>query len=161
MDRKPMSPGDWVIAALFGATIVVVTAQVVWRYAFNNSLVWTEELSRYLFVWMTFQGAALAGKESSHIRVALLVDCLPAKLRRWLAIGCLGLIVVFLGFLVVVGIQWVRLNAHTRTPALGLPLNYVLSASLPLASLVGLWFARGKLAAAVRQPLRTTDLKHR
>ena len=101
MNRKPMSPGDWVIAALFAATIVVVTAQVVWRYAFNNSLVWTEELSRYLFVWMTFVGAALAVKESSHIRVSLLVDCLPARVRRWLAIGCLLLTAAFLAFLII------------------------------------------------------------
>jgi TRAP-type C4-dicarboxylate transport system permease small subunit len=141
MQRKPLSAGDWVVAVLFAATIVVVSAQVVWRYVFNDSLVWTEELSRYLFTWMIFLGAALAVKEATHIRVSLLVDRLPPKLAGHLTAARLVLVAALFGFLAVVGFQWVRMNADTRTPALGLPLNYVLYASLPVASVFGVYFA--------------------
>ncbi|NLY00405.1 MAG: TRAP transporter small permease [Rhodopirellula sp.] len=150
MQRKPLSPGDWIVAALFAATILVVTAQVVWRYVFNNSLVWTEELSRLLFTWIIFIGAALAVKEGTHIGVSLLVDRLPASVRRHLAAARLVLIAVFLAFLAVVGFQWVRMNANTRTPALGLPLNYVLYASLPAASALGVYFAVRRAVAWFR-----------
>ena len=146
MERKPLSIGDWVVAALFGATILVVTAQVLWRYVLNDSLVWTEEASRYLFVWMTFIGAALAVKEGTHIQVTALVDSLPANVQRWLRVLEVVLMAGLLGFLTVVGFQWVALNADTPTPALRLPLNYVLYASLPVASLIGVFFALRRLA---------------
>ena len=150
MKRRPLGIGDMIVAGLFGAAILVVTAQVVWRYAFNNSLVWTEEASRYLFVWMTFLGAALAVKEGTHIRVTAFVDDLPEPLQRALRALELVLTAAFLGFLAFVGFQWVRLNADTPTPALRLPLNYVLYASLPVASLAGLYFAVRRLDHELR-----------
>jgi TRAP-type C4-dicarboxylate transport system permease small subunit len=150
MKRKPLGVGDSIVAGLFGAAILVVTAQVLWRYAFNNSLVWTEEASRYLFVWMTFLGAALAVKEQSHIGVTAFVDSLPERLRSWLRVLELALTAALLGLLAVVGFQWVGLNADTPTPALRLPLNYALYASLPVASLIGFCFAVQHLGEELR-----------
>ena len=147
--HAPLNLGDAILACLFGAAILVVAAQVLWRYAFNNSLVWTEEASRYLFVWMTFLGTALAVKEGTHIRVTAFTDSLPPNVQHALEIFELLLITSFLGFLVVVGFQWVWLNADTPTPALRLPLNYVLYASLPVTSLVGLYFALRRLASVL------------
>ena len=145
-----MSPGDYLIAVLFGATLVVITAQIVWRYLFNDSLTWTEELARYLFVWITFVGAALAIRDGTHIRVALVVDRLPARVRRWLDVAQLVLVVFFLCLLVGLGFQWVWLNTDAVTPALGLPLAYVCYAALPLASLWGIFHACRRFAQLVR-----------
>ena len=150
MNQKPLGVGDWIIAGLFGVAILVVTAQVLWRYALNDSLVWTEEASRYLFVWMTLLGAALAVKEGTHIRVTALVDNLPVRVKRRLRVLELILMAAFLGFLVVVGFQWVALNADTPTPALRLPMNYALYASLPVASLIGIYFALRRLGDELR-----------
>ena len=146
-----MSPGDYLIATLFGATLVVITAQIVWRYVFNDSLTWTEELARYLFVWITFVGAALAIRDRSHIRVALLVDRLPRKLRRWLDVAQLVLVALFLCLLVGLGLKWVRINADAVTPALGWPLAYVCYAALPLASLWGIYYVGRRFAKLFRQ----------
>ncbi len=151
MNRKPLSVVDWIVATLFGAAILVVTAQVLWRYVLNDSLAWTEEASRYLFVWMTFMGAALAVKEGTHIQVAALIEGQPEHVKRWLRIMELSLVAAFLGFLVVVGFQWVTLNADTPTPALQLPLNYVLYASLPVTSLIGIYFALRRLYNELRR----------
>jgi len=60
---------DYTLAGLFAATIVVVLLQVVSRYLLDNSLTWTEELSRYLFAWIIFLGAALGLRDQSHIKV--------------------------------------------------------------------------------------------
>jgi len=154
-DQPKLSVTDWVIAVLFAATIVVVTAQVVWRYVFNDSLIWTEELSRYLFTWMTFVGAALAIREATHIRITALTDRLPPTARTWLRVATLALIVGFLAYLAVIGFRWVRLNADTRTPALGLPLNYVLYAALPVASLLGVGFGIRRIVALLRERPQT------
>jgi TRAP-type C4-dicarboxylate transport system permease small subunit len=149
--ERKLSVADWIIATLFAATIVVVTAQVVWRYVFNDSLIWTEELSRYLFTWMTFVGAALAIREATHIRITALTDRLPPTARKWLRLATLALIVAFLAYMVLIGFRWVRLNADTRTPALGLPLNYVLYAALPVASLLGVGFGIRRIVALLRE----------
>ena len=150
MERRQLSAGDYVIAALFSTMIVVVTAQVLWRYVFDNSLDWTEEFSRHVFVWMTFVGAALAVKEGTHIRVSILVDMLPVKMKNYLASVYLVLIVIFLGLVAFFGFQQVNLTAGQRTSGLDLPLNYVLYASLPVASLFGIWFAVRNAVSAMR-----------
>ncbi len=150
MEPRRLSVGDWIIATLFGGTIVVVAAQVIWRYVFNASLVWTEELSRYLFTWIIFIGAALAIKEATHIRIGFLVDRLPPTVAAFVNVFHLVLMVACLAFIVGVGFQWVVINADTRTPALGLPLNYVFYAALPVASLLGVYFGVRQLVSIIR-----------
>lgn len=59
-------------AMLIIATIVCVVAllaQVVWRYVLNTPLRWSEELARYLYVWMTFVGMGFGVRYNSHIRM--------------------------------------------------------------------------------------------
>ena len=121
MERKPLSLGDWIIAALFGATILTVAAQVFFRYLLHRPLVWTEELSGFLFVWMTFVGAALAVKDGTHIRVDLLVSRLPPRAARWLEAATLWLMAALLAFLIYAGLRLIVENPSARTPALNLP----------------------------------------
>jgi TRAP-type transport system small permease protein len=150
MERKPMGIGDYVIAVLFATTILVITAQVLWRYAFGSPLVWTEEAARYLFMWITFLGAALAVRDGIHIRVTLLTDRLPARVRRVMTVVQLVLMVLLMGFLVYVGVVWVRANTGSRTPALGLPLSYAVYTSLPAAMLWGIYFALRRAFKSLR-----------
>lgn len=144
-----MSLGDYLIGVLFGVTLLVITAQIVWRYVFNDSLTWTEELARYLFVWITFVGAALAIRDGTHIRMALVIDRLPAQLRRWLDVAQLVLVALFLCLVAGLGFQWVWLNTDAVTPALGLPLAFVSYAALPLASLWGIFYTCRRFAHRV------------
>ena len=57
--------------------VVVIFLQVVMRYVFQNSLSWSEELARYLFLWQVWVGASYATKKSRHLRVEILRDALP------------------------------------------------------------------------------------
>lgn len=67
--------------------VVLVFANVVLRYVFNSGISLSEELSRWLFVWMTFLGAIVALKERAHLGT----DTLIARLPRGGKIFCLGL----------------------------------------------------------------------
>ena len=60
-----------IAAALMGLTISLTFSQVILRYVFNNPFAWIEEISRYVFVWIVFLGAALAFRSGSHIKVGL------------------------------------------------------------------------------------------
>ena len=139
MKSNKMTIGEITLALVFAVIIIVVTAQVVWRYLFNNPLIWTEEASRFLFVWLTFLGAAVTLGQRMHVRVTVFIDALPQKLIHALSILALLLMVAYMVFLLIVGIQWVVLNANVDSPALRLPLNYALYASLPVGCLIGVY----------------------
>jgi TRAP-type C4-dicarboxylate transport system permease small subunit len=67
--------------------VVLVFANVVLRYVFNTGISVSEELSRWLFVWMTFLGAIVALNERAHLGT----DTLVARLPRRGKVVCLGL----------------------------------------------------------------------
>jgi len=64
-------------------TVTLVFIQVIMRYLFNNSLSWSEELTRYIFIWQIWLGASLGLRDKKHIKVELLHDFLST---RWGAI---------------------------------------------------------------------------
>ena len=68
---------DTLAAVLLFVITVLITAQVLVRYAFGGSLVWSEELTRLLFVWMVLVAAVTAPR----MQVDFLVDLLPPRLR--------------------------------------------------------------------------------
>lgn len=70
-----------VIVATFTGMVAVVSAQVVLRYVFNDSIDWAEDLARLLFVWTMFVAIPLGVRAGVHIGVNLLVDRLPVALR--------------------------------------------------------------------------------
>ena len=78
----------WVIVAASAVMIAVVTVQVVLRYAFNSSIDWSDEISRFLFVWCMFLAIPLGIREGAHVGIELLVAHLPAQLRAQLAKAC-------------------------------------------------------------------------
>lgn len=62
-----------IVLALVGM-VVFVFAQVIWRYVLRQPLSWSEELSRYLFSYVTLFGAAVLFRDSKHINMSLFVD---------------------------------------------------------------------------------------
>ena len=67
-----------VIAACLAVMVVLVFGNVVLRYGFNSGITISEELSRWLLVWLTFLGAIVAVREHAHLGVDSLVRMLPA-----------------------------------------------------------------------------------
>jgi TRAP-type C4-dicarboxylate transport system permease small subunit len=72
---------------LIAVTIVAVTAQVIFRYGIESSLTWSEEVSRYSFIWSIFIGMSVATRRNQHIIVDAFVKILPGPLQRWLALA--------------------------------------------------------------------------
>ncbi len=73
-----------VAGALLGAMVLIVMAQVVFRYGFNNSLAWTEELSKALMVWTAFLVAPWAYRHGQNVAIETVSEALPAWLQRTL-----------------------------------------------------------------------------
>ena len=71
-----------VIAVFLAIMVVLVFGNVVLRYAFNSGITVSEELSRWLFIWVTFLGAIVAMREHGHLGVDSLVKRLPTGGKR-------------------------------------------------------------------------------
>ena len=67
----------------FVAMTLVIFLQVIFRYFLLQSLSWSEEVARYLFVWLTFLGASVVARSQSHITVESVVNRIkPESLRK-------------------------------------------------------------------------------
>jgi TRAP-type C4-dicarboxylate transport system permease small subunit len=76
-----------VIALCLAVMVVLVFGNVVMRYGFNSGITLSEELSRWLFVWMTFMGAIVALREHGHLGTDMLLGKLSPRGKKF----CLGL----------------------------------------------------------------------
>lgn len=119
--------------ALLGLLVVAMTgvtlAQVVARYVFGAPLIWSEEAARYLFVWVSMFGAALAARQGAHYALTALVERLPAAVQALARIITLVVAASFLLILLVTGIEEM-MQAHMQDAAT-LPMRM----SLPYAAL--------------------------
>jgi len=77
-----MALGRWVCIVLATAIFVVVVAAVVARYGFGQAVSWTEEVPRYLLIWMSFLGAAACVAKREHVGFEVLFHALPPGPRR-------------------------------------------------------------------------------
>lgn len=84
----------YLIAAMLAAMVVLVFGNVFMRYAFNSGFSVSEELSRWLFVWLTFLGAVMALKDNGHLGTDMLVGRLGVKGKKI----CMGLALVLMLF---------------------------------------------------------------
>ena len=138
---ESLPAADWLLVGLFSVILTIILLAVFFRYVVNQSLFWSDEVVRYLFVWFTLLGAALVLRDRRHIRVEYFVEHMPQRLRRVVEFAALLLILAFNGFLVVAGFLWVHETSGASTPALGLPLNWVFYAALPATAVLSCYFA--------------------
>lgn len=126
--------GDYTVALLLGIMTLIMFLQVLFRYVFNNSLTWSEEISKFIFIWITFLGAVICFRDGIHLKVDFLSERVPAKQKTILDFLDTFLITLFSGVMTVIGFLWVVNVSGTLSPALGLPLNIVFYAAFPVST---------------------------
>ncbi len=142
---------DWLLdkatLTLLVVLNLVVGLQVFSRYVLNHSLYWSEELARYLFIWLVFLSAAIVLRMDRHIQVTAFVDLLPLRLRQ--AIYFLGdlLMLGFAGVVLVEGIRLASMVWTVWTAAMEIPwslvyLGIILGMAAMFVTLVGSLWAR-------------------
>jgi len=124
-----------VLIALSALIAVVVFLQVVFRYLLRQPLFWSEELPRYLLIWMSFLAAALAQKSEAHINITLALAPLPPAWRRAVRILTNLIFLAFLAVLVYSGALVVGITASHRSTALQIPMAAVYLA-LPVGAVL-------------------------
>jgi TRAP-type C4-dicarboxylate transport system permease small subunit len=111
-------------ALLLLGTVISNAVAVLFRYGIGQPLVWTEEVQRYLMVWVAYLGSAACVGSADHMAVDLLTVWLPPSVQRILRVGLLGLSLVFCAVLVWKGIPLALGNAAQLSPAARIPMIY-------------------------------------
>lgn len=86
---------------------VLVFANVIARYVFNHSLAFSDEMSTYLFVLMSFMGTAIAARRNAHLGLSILTDRVSPQARTILNMITYGIAAIFCLLVVIFGIQMV------------------------------------------------------
>lgn len=132
--------------------ILVISAQIIFRIFFT-ALSWSEELSRYLLVWSSFIGAAVAYKKGAHIAVTFGVDLLPPGMKKVVQTLACILMALFFGVTIWYSILIFKMQVFQVSPAMGLKMRYIymiipISFSVMcihlLQQLSGIWLSKDK-----------------
>jgi TRAP-type transport system small permease protein len=118
---------EYLTMACVAMMAILVVAQVVLRYAFNDPLTWSEEMARIVFIYLTFIGIGAAYGRRRHMFVDALVIELPPRIRRIVEVSVVGLASAFLIAVIVIAARsMVDLNRmEVTTPALEYPMALV------------------------------------
>ena len=129
-----------IMAALIAGMVVLIAAQVGFRYVLNEPLAWTEEVARHLMIWAGLLGAAVAYRHKGHLGMDILVMHLSRPWRRGVEMIVQALSIGFFGVLVIHGIPLVERTMRQFSSAIRIPMGYIY-ASIPVGSALILLFA--------------------
>ena len=154
------------IAGFLAVMVVMVFGNVVLRYAFNSGIIVSEEVSRWLFLWVTFLGAIVALKEHGHLGTDALISRLPVPGKKiCLVLG--RLLMLYATWLVFSGaLAQVRINLHVEAPVTGASMAFVYGTGVVFAMFAAVLLLRdlwrvltGQLSEAEMVMVKGTEEK--
>jgi TRAP-type C4-dicarboxylate transport system permease small subunit len=125
----------WGVILMFGVMAIVIIAQVIYRFVLKASLPWSEELARYLMVWVTFLGAGVAVRTKGLIAVEAIVNLLPSAVKKAIyylvTLLSVGLIVIMIYF----GFKMTGFVSNQLSAAMQISMAWAYSA-IPVGAIV-------------------------
>ncbi len=125
---------DIALRALLVLLVVALVSSVAWqvlsRYLLEDPSPWTEELARFLLIWISMLGASLAFRQRAHLGLELLPEKLEGVSAAVLRYFTLAVVALFAGAVLIVGgINLVSLTWELRqySAVLGMPISWVYS----------------------------------
>jgi TRAP-type C4-dicarboxylate transport system permease small subunit len=115
----------WTTIVLLVLMVVIVFANVVSRYYLHASLAWSEEVARFMLVWLVFIGSFLAYIHDEHLGLDILVAKMPPTLRKIVAFGTNMMILFALYAVMEGGYLLMRDNFDWLSSAAEIPQGYV------------------------------------
>ena len=145
---------DKILGTFLAFLMAIITIDVLWgvftRYAMGSQASWSEELARFLLIWIGVLGAAYASGQNMHLSIDLLQPSMRPENRRKLQ-NFIYIIIALFAFAVLVigGGRLIYITYHLKqlSPALQLPMAAVYIA-IPIAGLLIMYYK----IQAIRQP---------
>ena len=141
-----------IMVVFLAIMVVLVFGNVVLRYGFNSGVAVSDELSRWLFVWITFLGAVVAMKEGTHLGTDTLISRLPVRGQKICFVIANLLMLFCCGLLTKGAWQIVGMNIGTKSPVMEISEGFFYGCGIFAACaggavlLIKMWrLARGEL----------------
>ena len=129
LNRALVALETYTAGALLVAVAGVVLLQVLMRYLFAYPNPWSEEVSRFCFIWLSLLGASLAVEHRAHFRFDQVTGKLAPRAKRVVQSGARAVVLIFALLLIGTGIALMNLTMGERSPALNLPVALVYAAA--------------------------------
>lgn len=144
------------VAVVMGILVTLIFTQVMLRYLFSSSLLWIEELGRFMFVWLMFLGISVGVYQGKHIAITFMLDILPAWGAKAFNILATLLVGVFFAFLTVKGADFALINLAGESSVLFIPLGYVYFI-MPVASALSVLYTLNSLHQIIAGKVPTKE----
>jgi TRAP-type C4-dicarboxylate transport system permease small subunit len=125
MVKKMNRVSEHFLNILMAIMVLVVFIQIIFRFLLTIPLSWSEEVARYIMVWTTFLGAALAVEKKAHPFIEVFVNLLPLEIKVPVNILIICLSCVFYAILVFYGAMFVTSSVMQPSAAMEIPMGYV------------------------------------
>jgi TRAP-type C4-dicarboxylate transport system permease small subunit len=125
LDKALTAAAKWTSIVLFAVMVLLSILQVICRYVLHVSLSFTEELARFLFIWVTFLGSAMALKKDQHVKMDLLVRQFPEIAQKAVRFVLFLVSLIAYWILIYYGFVLVKKTVYQTSAALGLPMSYI------------------------------------
>lgn len=137
---------DNYLGAFLTLLMVLMTLDVLWgvftRYALGSQASWSEELARFLLIWIGILGAAYASGQGMHLAIDLLSPKLERRNKKIASLFIKGLIILFALFVLVIGgsrLIYISQTLGQTSPALRLPMSIVYGV-LPISGVLIIYY---------------------
>lgn len=115
---------DVCLVLMFAAMVGIIFVQVIMRYVFKNSLSWSEELGKFLFVWLSWFGISIGARRGEHIKITLFTDKLPHVPAQITNILSELIVLVICGITAYYGAVLVENQSHVRYAGIKISMSY-------------------------------------
>lgn len=148
---------ELLLVLMLSAMVVMVFANVVLRYGFNSGIISSEELSRFLFIWITFLGAVIAMRENAHLGLDTLVRVLPLGGKKACFAVSNVLMLICCALMFYGTFKQHQINATTKSAVVEVPMSWVYGVGYVASLAMGLLIV-GKLVQLARGRISESDL---
>ncbi|MDI6600824.1 MAG: TRAP transporter small permease [Thermoanaerobacteraceae bacterium] len=126
---------EYVSAILLVIMVIIVFANVIFRYFLDFSIASTEELSRFMFIWISFIGSALALRYSEHLSIDFITNILPDFMKKVVMIFDQFVVLIIVSLMGVGGWRMTISDMAVRSSATDIPLGYI-DAIVPIVAII-------------------------
>jgi TRAP-type C4-dicarboxylate transport system permease small subunit len=124
------------IAIVFFIVMIIASAaQILFRFLLNLPLDWTEEISRFLFVWSTMLGISIYTKSRAHSTVDVLMMMLKEQHKRYLLLLIDVLSLIFIVVIIAGGFKMTSITMNQLSPSCGIPMG-LMYLSVPVSGII-------------------------
>lgn len=126
---------------IIGLMVILVVWQVVSRYVFKTPVPWSEQLAKYLFVWLVLiNGAYMFGKKG-HMNISFFKGLMPQKIQQILDyVVQIAVLLFAAGILLIGGYMALKVGIPQRDAALTISMGYVYAA-LPISGILTCFYS--------------------